>query len=145
MSDSFETSWTVARQAPLWMGFSRQEHWNGLPFPSPGDLPDPGTEPVSPTWQAAFLPLNHLGSPMNIFRQILIFFVCADLLCGVVIITYSFRAFLVLFILRPFLWCCKCLANIIFHSCLIKIFLFPVFWLLQMICNVHFCAWNVSF
>ena len=41
------TTWTVARQAPLSMGFSRQEHWGGLPFPSPGDLPDPGIEPVS--------------------------------------------------------------------------------------------------
>ena len=39
--------WTVARQAPLSMGFSRQEHWSRWPFPSPGDLPDPGTEPVS--------------------------------------------------------------------------------------------------
>ena len=42
------TPWTVACQAPLAMGFSRQEYWNGLPFPSPGDLPDPGIEPGSP-------------------------------------------------------------------------------------------------
>ena len=41
------TPWTVARQAPLSMGFSRLEYWSGLPFPSPGDLPDPGTEPGS--------------------------------------------------------------------------------------------------
>ena len=47
MSDSFETPWTVAHQAPLSMGFSRQEYWSGLPFPSPGDLPDPGVEPTS--------------------------------------------------------------------------------------------------
>ena len=46
------TLWTVAHQAPLSMGFSRQGYWNGLPFPSPGDLPDPGTEPRSPTPQA---------------------------------------------------------------------------------------------
>ena len=39
------TSWILARQAPLSMGFSRHEYWSGLPFPSPGDLPDPGTEP----------------------------------------------------------------------------------------------------
>ena len=45
----FATPWTVAYQAPLSMGFSRQEYWNGLPFPSPGDLPDPGIEPGSPT------------------------------------------------------------------------------------------------
>ena len=48
MSDSFVTPWTVAHQAPLSMGFSRQEYWSGLPFPSPGDLPDPGIEPESP-------------------------------------------------------------------------------------------------
>ena len=42
------TPWTVACQTPLSMGFSRQEHWSGLPFPSPGDLPDPEIEPASP-------------------------------------------------------------------------------------------------
>ena len=47
VSDS-ATLWTVARQAPLSMGFSRQEYWSGLPFPPPGDLPDPGIEPGSP-------------------------------------------------------------------------------------------------
>ena len=41
----FATPWTVVPQAPLSMGFSRQEYWSGLPFPSPGDLPDPGIEP----------------------------------------------------------------------------------------------------
>ena len=44
----FATPWTVANQAPLSMGFSRQEYWSGLPFPSPGDLPNPGIEPGSP-------------------------------------------------------------------------------------------------
>ena len=47
-----QTPWTVARQAPLSMGFSRQEYWSGLPFPSAGDLPDPGIEPRSPALQA---------------------------------------------------------------------------------------------
>ena len=55
--------WTVARQAPLSMGFSRQEYWSGLPFPSPGDLPLPGIKPVSPAWQADSLLLSHQGSP----------------------------------------------------------------------------------
>ena len=55
MSDS-ATLWTVALQAPLSMGFSRQEYWSGLPFPSPGDLPNPGIEPKSPTLQADSLP-----------------------------------------------------------------------------------------
>ena len=52
------TPWTVAYQAPLSMGFSRQEYWSGLPlsFPSPGDLPDPGIEPRSPALQADALP-----------------------------------------------------------------------------------------
>ena len=59
----FVTPWTVARQAPLSMGFSRQGYWSGLPFPSPGDLPDPGIEPRSPALQADSLPLSQLGSP----------------------------------------------------------------------------------
>ena len=52
MSYSSATPWTVACQAPLSMGFSRQEYWSGLSCPSPGDLPDPGIEPASPAWQA---------------------------------------------------------------------------------------------
>ena len=52
----FATPWTVAYQAPLSMGFSRQEYWSGLPFPSPGDLPNPGIEPRSPALQADALP-----------------------------------------------------------------------------------------
>ena len=48
----FATQWTVAHQVPPSMGFSRQEYWSGLPFPSPGDLHDPGTEPRSPALQA---------------------------------------------------------------------------------------------
>ena len=50
------TPWTVACQAPLSMGFSRQEYWSGLSFPSPGDLPDPGIEPRSPSLQTDSLP-----------------------------------------------------------------------------------------
>ena len=56
------TPWTVARQVPLPMGFSRQEYWRGLPCPPPGDLPDPGIEPMSsasPALQANSLPLSH--------------------------------------------------------------------------------------
>ena len=53
---ALETPWTVACQAPLPMGFSRQEYWSGLPFPSPGDLPNPGIEPRSPALQADSLP-----------------------------------------------------------------------------------------
>ena len=62
VSDS-ETPWTVACQASLSMGFSRQEYWSGLPFPPPGDLANPGIEPASPALQVDSLPLNHQGSP----------------------------------------------------------------------------------
>ena len=64
------TPWTAARQAPLSMGFSRQEHWSRLPFPSPGDRPDPGIEPTSPALQADSLALSYLGSPKLCFKMI---------------------------------------------------------------------------
>ena len=68
----FVTPWTVTRQAPLSIEFSRQEYWSGLPFPSPGDLPNPGNQPMSlmspalaggffttsTTWEACFLKMN---------------------------------------------------------------------------------------
>ena len=53
------TLWTVAHQAPLSMGFSRQEYWSGLPCPSPGDRPNSRIEPVSPALQADSLPPSH--------------------------------------------------------------------------------------
>ena len=58
-----QPSWTVACQAPLSMGFSRQEYWGGLPFPSPGDLPSPGIKPGSPVLQAGSLPTELRGRP----------------------------------------------------------------------------------
>ena len=63
----FETLWTVARQSPLSVGLSRQGYWSGLPFPTQGDLPDPGIKPVSPVlaggfffyhWEAQFASTN---------------------------------------------------------------------------------------
>ena len=60
----FGTPWTVACQAPPFMEFSRQEYWSGLPFPSPGDLPDPGIKPGSPALQADALPSEPLGKPI---------------------------------------------------------------------------------
>ena len=59
----FGPPWTVANQALLSMGFSRQEYWSGLPCPPPGNLPNPGVEPVSLYWQADSLLLSHWGSP----------------------------------------------------------------------------------
>ena len=64
------TPWTVACQAPLSMGFSRQEHWSGLPFPSPGYLPNPGIEPRSPALQADSLLTELQGKPLNIKGQV---------------------------------------------------------------------------
>ena len=59
----FVTLWAVAHQAPPSMGFYKQEDWSGLPFPTPGDLPDPGFEPGSPTLQAESLPSEPPGKP----------------------------------------------------------------------------------
>ena len=61
----FATPWTVAHQAPLSLGFSRQEYWSALLCPPPGNLPVPGIEPMSlmSPWQAGSLPLSHSGSP----------------------------------------------------------------------------------
>ena len=56
----FATPWMVAYQAPTSMGFSRQEYWSGLPFPSPGDLPNPGIKPRSPALQTDALPSEPL-------------------------------------------------------------------------------------
>ena len=64
MSDS-ATSWTVASQAPLSMRFPRQEHWSGLPFPSPVDLPDPRIKPRSPIFQTDSLPSCHQGNQIR--------------------------------------------------------------------------------
>ena len=61
----FVTSWTVAHQAPLSMGFSRQEYWSGLPFTSPRDLPNPGIEAGSPALQADALPSEPPGKASN--------------------------------------------------------------------------------
>ena len=62
-------SWTVAHQAPLPMGFSRQEYWSGLPFPSPRDLPDPGIEPRFPALWADSLPTEPPGNSVIILSR----------------------------------------------------------------------------
>ena len=62
----FATQWTVAHQAPLSMGFSRQEYWSGLPFPPPGDLPNPGMEPLSPALADMFFTVGAIReAPMG--------------------------------------------------------------------------------
>ena len=59
------TPWTVAHQAPMSMGFSRQEYWSGLPFPSPGDFPDPGIELGLLHYRQILYRLSYDGSPKN--------------------------------------------------------------------------------
>ena len=61
----FATLWTIAHQAPLFMEFSRQDYWSGLPFPSPGDLPNSGIELGSPALQADSLPTKPPGKPLE--------------------------------------------------------------------------------
>ena len=71
MSDSLRLHGLVAYQAPPSMGFSRQDYWNGLPFPSPGDLPDPGIERRSPALQADTLTSEPPGKPtQNYIKKI---------------------------------------------------------------------------
>ena len=63
MPGSFAAPWTIGHQAPMSMGFSRQEHQSGLPFPSPEDLPDPGMEAMSPALAAGFFTTEPPGRP----------------------------------------------------------------------------------
>ena len=70
MFNSLATLWTVAHQAPLSMGFSAQEYWSGLSLPSPGDLPDPGIKPVSPSLKDRFS-LSHLERPIRAITDLL--------------------------------------------------------------------------
>ena len=67
----FATPWTVAYKAPLSVEFSMQEYWSGLPFPSPGDLPDPGIKPRSPTLQTDALRSEPPGKPMLVIPYII--------------------------------------------------------------------------
>ena len=66
MSDSFVVPWTVAHQAPLSMGFSRQEYWSGLPFPSPGDLPHLGIKPRSLALAGGFFTAEQPGKSSDL-------------------------------------------------------------------------------
>ena len=63
MLHSFATPWTVTHQDPLSIEFSKQEHWSGSSFPSPGDLPDPGIKPVSALLSGGFFTTEPLGKP----------------------------------------------------------------------------------
>ena len=92
----FVTTWTIARQAPLSVGFPRLEYWSGLPFPSPGDLPDPGIEPSSPAFFTTELPrkLSEIKGLLSQRLKILELAVDVSSDCMVLI---PFEAFLVLY------------------------------------------------
>ena len=80
MSDSFVTPWTVAHWAPLSMGFPRQEYWSRLPFPSPGDLPNSGIEPMSPAWQALTTEVPGKLKICHLYSLYLALFACGEIL-----------------------------------------------------------------
>ena len=138
MSNSFLTPWTVALQAPLPMGFSRQEYWNGLPFPSPGDLPNPGTEPLLHHlhWPVDSLLLRHQGSP--IYACIIYIYTYIPIYIYIYSTMYlSIFSVIYLFFLRFFslINCYKILSivpsadySILKRSCTIQIFLQQTIW-----------------
>ena len=70
MSDSFATPWTIVHQASLSMGFPRQEYWSKLPFPSPGDLSDPGSESKSPALADRFFTTEPPGKPLALLVEV---------------------------------------------------------------------------
>ena len=72
MLDSFETPWTIACQAPLSMRFPKQEYWSGLPFPFPGDLPNPGIKLTSPALEGRFFTTQPPGKQKRIYLQLLL-------------------------------------------------------------------------
>ena len=88
----FATPWTIAYQASPSMGFSRREYWSGLPFPSPGDLPDPGIEPGSPTLEADTLTSEPPGK------------ICKKLISAVVIQRSDKEKFSVSYMVRTYLF-----------------------------------------
>ena len=85
--------WTAAHQVPLSVGFSRQEYWNGLPFPSPGDLPQPGIEPGSPALQVDFLPSKPPGKSISILFYYYYLFIYLFIFNLLVFYFFNFKIF----------------------------------------------------
>ena len=121
MSDSFVIPWTTGRQAPLSMGFPRQEYWSGLPFPSPGHLPDSGIKPVFAALQMDSLLLSH-RKPLPRYTEVDIkFFSCF----WIVFWDYSFPPSFIE------IW----LTYSIVHR--IMVWLTYIVWVLQCLVNMH--------
>ena len=110
----FVTPWTVANQAPPSMGFSRQVYWSGLPFPCPGDLPDPGIEPRSPALQADALPSKPPGKPLSIYLSIYLYIYPSIYLCKryMTICIYIYICHIYVYIDIPYLYhvCMGCVC-----------------------------------
>ena len=87
VSDSFATPWTGIHQAPLCLGLSRQEYWSGLPFPPPGDLPDPGIKPASPALAGGFLTIEPPEKPQSYMFYIFYTYKAKSLCCALETIT----------------------------------------------------------
>ena len=90
----FATPWTIAYQAPPSVGFSRQEYWSGLPFPSPGDLPNTGIEPGSPALQADALPSEPPGKPLLVYKNTINFWMLQHCLIYLLILAFFVYLFL---------------------------------------------------
>ena len=84
----FVSPWTVAHQAPLSMGFPRQEYWSGLPFPSPGGLPDPGTEPMSLAWAGGFFTTEPPGQSLRLEETFINYALPALFLTSSILVTW---------------------------------------------------------
>ena len=100
---NFVTPWTVARQAPLSKGFSREEYWSGLPFPSSRDLPDPGIKPWAPTLEADSLPSEPPGKLFFFFKDFFLFWLLLfllSILCDFILSPYTISITLLLKLLR---------------------------------------------
>ena len=127
----FVTPWTVAYQVPPFMGFSRQECWSGLPFPSPEDLPDPGIEPGSPTLQADALPSEPPGKcflKVPSFAFCPFFFETGCFACNVILVQVCLLCLLLLLLSdSDIMLTCAGLFSLIFilFYSLVILFFFP--------------------
>ena len=133
---TLETSWTVACQAPLSMGFSRQEYRSGLPFPSPGDLPDPGIKPGSPALQAILYWL----SCVNLWCKH-VSVVCYHLLLSSILLCGPTTSF---FPLSSW-WTLRlvCIGLLLFFSFLLKVCFYYYYSLNCLLASLLFASWSV--
>ena len=128
----FVTPWTVAHQAPLSIESSRQEQWSGLPFPSPGHLPNPGIEPGSPALQTDSLPSELPGKPKTEVQFLWFFFIilCQFQVYNIVSLYFyglytSFKLITKQWVYFPVLGNISLLPIYFIHTCLRLLILYP--------------------